>query len=50
MNMTEMTIQLGFWMTFFWIKYLDRWIFDLPNAHILAHNTLYIGRKPADKS
>ncbi|MCX7012927.1 MAG: methyltransferase domain-containing protein [Candidatus Sumerlaeota bacterium] len=41
--------QLAFWSLFFWVKYLDRWIFNLDSAHILAHNTLFIGRKPVGK-
>ena len=42
--------QLAFWLLFFWVKYLDRWIFHLDSAHILAHNTLYIGRKPGNQA
>ncbi len=38
--------QLLFWLMFFWIKHLDCLIFDSVNAHVLAHNTLFIGRKP----
>lgn len=40
--------QFTFWLCFFWLKYFDRYLFDTESARILANNTLYIGRKPAN--
>ncbi len=38
--------QLLFWLLFFWIKYFDCLIYDTGKEHVLANNTLYLGRKP----